>query len=296
MTHLGWIALVLAAGPSSPGAGETAVHLYVRPMAAPRPALKYQLLPELGELKPGNAAQEYLKCFAEQRQFFYSKQGVELRAGYLGGCSLIERLRLEASTEVQRRSGSTPRRTGRPGWIRFRLVQPSGGSQDGAWRGTAPAELGPLQLLAESLQIRFRADVARQRFDDALRTAKTMLMLSRHLGEHPTELAGLLGLSVAHLGLDALEEMVQQPKCPNLYWALTDLPCPLVDLHKAVQGERIRVAAEFRPLRDDAPMTESEIEAIVSRFSGVLSFAREQAGLPLPGRAGPAAKEGRGSG
>jgi len=106
-----------------------------------------------------------------------------------------------------------------------------------------------------------------------------MLMLSRHLGEHPTEVAGLLGLWVAHLGFDTLEEMVQQPKCPNLYWALTDLPCPVVDLHKAVQGERIRVAADFRPLRGDAPMTESEIETLLSRLSGVMSFAREQAGL-----------------
>ena len=74
--------------------------------------------------------------------------------------------------------------------------------------------------------------------------------------------------------------MVQQPGCPNLYWALTDLPCPLVDLRKGVQGDRTLVAAELRPLRDDAPMTEAELEAFVSRLSGLISFAREQAGQP----------------
>jgi hypothetical protein len=52
-----------------------------------------------------------------------------------------------------------------------------------------------------------------------------------------------------------------------------------VDVRKGVQGERIRVAAALRSLRGDAPMTDAEIEAFVSRLSGVLGFAREQAGL-----------------
>jgi hypothetical protein len=274
MTHLGCIALMLAAGPSSPSAGETAVHLYIGPMPAPKPALRYQLLPELGELKPGNAAQDYLKCFAEQRPFFYGKKAVADRARYR--TMPLVGLRLETLPEY----GGGPlnradwaARLDTLDWQALRRIQ------DGSME-KLPAELGPLQRLAEALQVRFRAEVARQRFDDGIRTAKTMLMLSRHLGEHPTEVAGLLGLWVAHLGLDTLEEMVQQPKCPNLYWALTDLPCPLVDLHKAVQGERIRIAADFRPLRGDAPMAESEIETLVSRLSGVMSFAREQAGHP----------------
>src|SRR5260370_28008483 len=119
-----------------------------------------------------------------------------------------------------------------------------------------PAEVGPLQVLAKALHVRFRAEIAEQHFDDAIHTAKTMLALARHLGEYPTEVANLVGLWAAHLGMSALEEMVQQPGCPNLYWALTDLPVPLVDLRKGVQGERTLVAAELRAIRDDAPMTE----------------------------------------
>jgi hypothetical protein len=140
--------------------------------------------------------------------------------------------------------------------------------------------VAPLQVLAEALQVRFRFEVARNQFGDSIGTAKTMLAMSRHLGEHPTEVAGLVGLGAAHLALEALEEMVQQPGCPNLYWALTDLPSPLVDLRKGVQGERLRVAATLRPIRDDVPMTAAEIETAVSRLSGILSFARERAGLP----------------
>ncbi len=58
------------------------VHLTVRPMPAPKPVLKYQLLPELRELNPGNAAQNYMKCFMEQRYFFFTKESAAERARY----------------------------------------------------------------------------------------------------------------------------------------------------------------------------------------------------------------------
>src|SRR5438445_12752324 len=70
-------------GRSLGNASAAAVHLSVRPMAAPQPALRYQLLPELRELNPGNAAHNYLKCFMEQRRFFYSKEAVADRCRYL---------------------------------------------------------------------------------------------------------------------------------------------------------------------------------------------------------------------
>src|SRR5262249_39386089 len=124
-----------------------------------------------------------------------------------------------------------------------------------------------------------RGQVAGRHFDDAIGTAKTMFALARHLGEYPAEAANLVGLSVADLALDTLEEMVQQPDCPNLYWALTDLPGPLVDLRKGFQGGRPRVEADLRPILGDAFMASDQIEKAVSRLSGVMGFAREQAGL-----------------
>src|SRR5437016_6942370 len=76
-------AVMLAVFVPGSRAEEAAVRLSVRPMAAPKPALKYQLLPEVRELNPGNPAQSYLRCFAEQRNFFFSKEAVAERANYL---------------------------------------------------------------------------------------------------------------------------------------------------------------------------------------------------------------------
>ena len=73
--------------------------------------------------------------------------------------------------------------------------------------------------------------------------------------------------------------MIQQPDCPNLYWALTDFPAPLVELRRACKADACCADAELKALRDDV-MTTAEIEELVAPLSGRVGFAREQAGLP----------------
>jgi hypothetical protein len=241
-------------------------------MPAPKPALKYQLLPELRELNPGNAAHNFFKSFAENRNFFFSKQAVADRAHYRS-MPLAE-----LPAEKLRNYGGYPLRqadwAARLDTVDWQLVQHLQ-TED---QGLLQPEVGRLQVLGEALQVRFRAEVAGRRFSDAIRTAKTMFALARHLGEYPQEAGNLVGFSIADMALATLEEMVQQPGCPNLYWALTDLPSPLVDLHKGLQGGRARMAADLRVLRDDAPMTEEQLEDFVSRLSGTLGFTSVQAG------------------
>src|SRR5262249_3248163 len=57
-----------------------------------------------------------------------------------------------------------------------------------------------------------------------------------------------------------LEEMIQQPGCPNLYWALTDLPNPLISLRRGVQGDRMLLEAEFAGFDQQEPMGEESLE------------------------------------
>jgi hypothetical protein len=52
------------------GNGAPITKLVLHPMAAPRPALRYQLLPPLLDRGPGNAAVLYNKVPAEQYAFF----------------------------------------------------------------------------------------------------------------------------------------------------------------------------------------------------------------------------------
>ena len=55
-------------------ASETLIRLNVRPAPAPKPALRYRLLPELKEMNPGNPIQSYMKCMMEQKKFFFDEE------------------------------------------------------------------------------------------------------------------------------------------------------------------------------------------------------------------------------
>lgn len=243
-------------------------------MAAPKPALKYQLLPNLREMNPGNPAYYYLRLFCEQRGFFFGKDAAPERGKFLS-MPLPEL----AKEKLANYGGSA---LAQADWA-ARLdaldwqVEPGvrGGVHD-----SFTQELGRMGLLASALQVRLRFEIASQRFEKAIGTAKTMLALARHLGDYPTQAANLVGLSIAEQALGSLEEMIQQAGCPNLYWALTDLPCPLVDLRKGFQGDGAFADIELRPLCDDAPLSEDQLGAFVAHVSGELGFVREQAGQP----------------
>jgi hypothetical protein len=272
-----FVCAVLAALPSTalaqqaaPAATETVVRLTVQPMAAPKPALKYQLLPELTEMNPGNPIQAYMKCFAEQNNFFHSKAAIanlekwqtmplqdlprdEMRRfGYDEGTNPLRQADYSARLDT-------------PDWQILLPLRKEG-------QHLLLPDIQQLRELASHLKVRFRLEVAGRRFDDAVRTAKTMFALSRHLGEHPTPIVNLVGMAVANLTTGPLEEMIGQPGCPNLYWALSDLPNPLVEMRKGVQGERLMMAVEFDRLIKTTPMAEAELKGAGARVDKVLQY------------------------
>jgi hypothetical protein len=221
---------------------ETVIQLTVQPMPAPKPALRYLLLPELKEMNPGNPIPNYLKCLIEQQDTF---SGAELR------------------------QADRAARMDKPDWQILLKARTDG-------IGLLIPDVQKMRQLANGLQMRFRDEVARRRFDDALVTAKTMFAMSRHLGEHPTLIGGLVGIASAFVAIGPLEEMLGQPGCPNLYWALTNLPSPLVPLDKGLEGERVLTVAELRDLDDSAPMSEEQLKKLIAHIDKLFGLAGDK--------------------
>jgi hypothetical protein len=254
------LSLPLVGRADEPQPTETVIRLTVQPMAEPRPALRYQLLPELKEMEPGNPIQGYLKCFMEQTNFFHRQDVLEKREKWQ--TMPLKDLPLD---EVRDYGGKLMQRVdqaARLDTLDWQVLVPL--RRDGI-RLLLP-EVQELRNLASALKVRFRAQVAERRFDEALTTAKTMFALSRHLGQHPTLITDLVGMAVAFLAIGPLDEMLEQPGCPNLYWALAQLPSPLIDLRHGLQGERTFFEVELRLLDDRAAMSEGQLQAVVARL------------------------------
>jgi hypothetical protein len=88
-------------------------------------------------------------------------------------------------------------------------------------------------------------------------------------------------MAIQTLTLNVVEEMIQQPGCPNLYWALTDLPTPIMSLRTGLGGERVLLTAQFEPLlKADRPLTQPELAKYLKYADDITQF--EQVKGPTP--------------
>jgi hypothetical protein len=274
-TAMAVLALSCRADSTGP-APETLIRLNVRPTPAPKPALRYQLLPELREMSPGNPIHNYLRCSVEQQGVFFDKEALKRREDLL--VMPLQELAVRGSQDYGRVALSQADRAARldnPDWqILLKL------KADGI--GVLIPDVQALRPVAAALKVRFRAEVALGRFDDAIDTAKTLFAMSRHLGEHPTFVGNLVGIAVAYNAISPLEEMLEQPGCPNLYWALSNLPDPLVPLDKGAAGERMWTSWVFHDLDATSPMSAEQIKTFIAHkdeFFGVENPTKEGRGV-----------------
>jgi hypothetical protein len=235
-------------------------------MPAPSPALRYLLLPELKEMNPGNPIQNYLRCFAEQQKFFFDKETCNRRDQLLVmPLSALPAQELQDYGKSPLRQADWAARLDRPDWQLLLRAKADG-------IGLLIPDVQQMRTLANALKVRFRAQVALHRFDEAIGTAKTMFAMARHMGENPTLIASLVGIAITSVAIGPLEEMLEQPGCPNLYWALTNLPNPLVCMELGLESERMWIVSEFKDLDDTAPMSEAQLKKVITRFDGLLQI------------------------
>jgi len=226
-------------------------------------------MPELKDMNPGNPIQHYMKSMLEQQKFFFDKEAIQRRDKLLA--MPLEELPAQELENYGRFALSQVDRAARldnPDWQILLKLRADGIT-------TLLPEVQQIRDLARSLQVRFRAEVAQGRSDDALRTAQTLFAMARHLSEHPTFIGDLVGIAIAFVAIGPLEEMLEQPGCPNLYWALTTLPNPLVPLDKGIEGERMTILLVFRDLDESAPMSADQLKKSIKPLEELLDIAAE---------------------
>src|SRR5262245_48298843 len=188
---------------AAPGPGKDApAMLDVQPAAAPVPVLKYQLVPELAEMNPGNAVPAYLKCFAEQNNFFFSKEMGEEREKILNNpLSDIKPGSLKGYGGHALRQADYAARLEHCDWNLLPQMREQG------YMLLIP-EIQQIRTLASALAVRCRGQIADKDYDGAIYTLKTIFALARHTGEHPTIISGLVGVAIAQIGCRQLEELI----------------------------------------------------------------------------------------
>lgn len=98
-------------------------------------------------------------------------------------------------------------------------------------------EIGKYRQLAFMLEVQARIQASQGHYSESVNTLKTLIAVSRHQGYSPILTQGLSGVATATLALRQIDNTAQNTNAPNLYYALENLPLPLVDLSQTIDLE-----------------------------------------------------------
>jgi hypothetical protein len=265
--------------------------LSVSPRAIETPLMKYRLLPAEYELREGNAAPILLRLPWERIPYF--REVVPTFTEYL---------------DVPLNS---PKLRGQDIFIFFQPLQWAAYRKTADWQypiGEEPFGYialsdvqGGKSIAGYGLAVWIRQRLAEGNLDRARQGILVGLAVSRHYGRTPFVITQLVSAAIDSTLLARVAELVSQPNSPNLYWALTQLPRPLVDVRPAVELQQrflqMTVPGLDEPIQTKTEWTrraltlihyfrESEDAAQVQpgangrAFEQVVKLAREE----LPGR------------
>jgi hypothetical protein len=266
---LGGTLILLAVAPAVLGQAPTPLALH--PAPAPSPSLKYRLLPERREQVPGNAAALYYRTLA---MFFENTFLLkDLREDHWDAWLAVPLKDLPVK-EAGEKVGITRnflKEIGVATHCRqcdWQLEErPEGMS-------LMLPDLTGFRRFGIVLAVRARVEIREKRLPDALQTIQMGYTMAHHLGEGPTLAHVLTAAGIVQMMNDRLEELVEQPGAPNLYWTLTALPRPFFDPRGAFEEEGTVLERTWPWLKrlEVGPMTPSQLKSVQGEIRKTLDY------------------------
>jgi hypothetical protein len=215
----------------------TTTELLLSAAADLKPALRYTLLVERKDQRPGNAALFYAKaCLARPSVQDRPNTKDDQAKLQLWEQSALAALPVNEVRDYLKKFDRV-----------FAEIESGALCKHCDWDRTpakgmeaVSAMLPELQLHREQmrwLSLRIRADLGEKKFDDAARNLRIALQYAKHFTERPSLVESLVGLAMTSIVLARVEEFITQPDAPCLYWALSILPNSYTDLRSAMDGE-----------------------------------------------------------
>jgi hypothetical protein len=244
----------------TPQPGEP-IPLTVSPATVPVPATKYRLLPEPRDQTPGNAAAHYYR--AEALLCDNDELLQDVRSGPWDIWLALPLAELPRQ-EVRDRLGRIKpllhevERGARCRHCDWQLENRPEGI------GLLLPDVQGFRRFALILAVQARLEIAEGRYAEALHTLQTGYALARDMSFGPTLIQTLIGVAIASIMDNQLDQLVQQPGAPNLYWSLTSLPREFFDPQIAIHEEGTVLERMWPGLKqlEEGPMTLAQLVAL----------------------------------
>ena len=258
----------------------TIYRLTVTPAPEPVPPLRHRLAVREIDLKPGNAATHYLRAFPEsgfesQVKRMVDTYGEAFHDWSNAGTIPLSKLPLDKARDAAASFDG----------VVDHFIAPATIRRDCDW-GLGIEEMRGLEIVqfllpeinasrsvSRILALRARVALAEGDYDRALEQLRMNYRLAQNVGSEPLLVCALVGIAEASIGQEQVIDMIGAPHSPNLYWALAELPQPLVDVCKAVQFET-SLGVRIFPFLSDAETADHSPEEWARMLATALSDVR----------------------
>ncbi len=237
--------LVLGANSSAALAADDVepIELMVSPAAEPVPALRYHLLVPPEDRLPGNAVPIYLRLTYEQsddwRKLLREEPSrlLDFPARQMP-LPDAERMLGSFDTALEQISAAALR---------------SGADWEYVMEGQDPImvllpDAQSMRNYARLLAVKARYDIRKGNLPSALTTLRDGIALAEHVAAAPFLVNQLIGIATAQVMLTEADGFVEANGAPNLYWALAELPRPLISLKRGMATESQLLRLKFPEL------------------------------------------------
>jgi hypothetical protein len=221
------------------------INVTIHPAPAPRPALRYHLLPTFAERTSGDAAPLYAKALVVhmegwQRVCDQSLHDKQLSSDFdtiekwmempldqlprdraeklLASLGNSTRSQLDLAVRREHCNWDTPLRQGHF----YEVLLP---------------ETQQFRNLARRIALQTKLQILDTKYGDAIASLQTGYGMARQVASQPFLVSNLVGAVVTQKMNHQLLTLCQQPDMPSLYWSIADLPSPWIDRSTAIDAE-----------------------------------------------------------
>lgn len=222
----------------------------VSPAAESRPAFKYRLTIPPHRTIPGNAATHYLRSFGEG-SLAYPTKAAEEKFGlefydWAGLETPLRQVPLEKLKEAcQLFDGYVGSHIVRASQCRFCDWGLAEEELDGVEAlGFLLPSVQNTRQISRVLVLRTRHAIAEGRFDDAIAEMRMNYQLGQNVANIKFLVCSLVGVAEVGMANGCMIDLISAKGSPNMYWALAELPRPIIDIRDSIRlemsiGERL---------------------------------------------------------
>jgi hypothetical protein len=270
---------ILPEGASPVGDYGTIYKLTVTPVKESSPAFKYRFSLPPHETIPGNAITHYLRSLGEHGldrpwEYWQKETDFEVHDWYKIStkASDIPLDKLKKASDMFRALRNHMRRASMCRNADWGLAVEDLRGVDETVGFLLPS-VQSTRSMARAMMLQLRLAIIEKRYDDAVESLRIIYKIGQDVNEMGFLVSGLVGIAEVGMANEGVMMLISSEDAPNMYWALAELPTPIIDQRRAMRLDLSMPLRMFPELMDirNAKYSKDEWKRLLQKYTGSFS-------------------------